>query len=877
MRCQRGLLGGLKIGTKLLTWVFCCLVLGAPSVAEGFDSGGLQFNAVLISTPDDQVVPFEGENGTHKERGSGGSFARIQFDSVDGTAVPYHELGSGIQWSARPLWWWPLQCFRQGEALNPGPHPQADELLHVGTTNPTGLRGKEHIYGGLPYGIWGIAETHLSQAGMQPALASLRATGQGGGRGWRLLPGAPVPLRARSEIAGTWAGVMQVSDLPSRKVHIPWPAGQYAAGRVMLSQHWLGHQGVTGAMIYGWSPGPTWPQARSLTDKMLLHLTDHLVMRRSGFRFIMGDFNHPEEHLEAVTMWKSMGWVEVQELHLARHNEPIQPTCKGKTRRDMVYVSPELAAFFISASVEDLFPDHSVVWGAFRLGHESVPKWIWPQPQTIDWSKVQVDAWQRQFAKPITLPSESLTGNQWFEQWADAYERSLEGFVDLPGGGLPPGAKGRGKVKCPVQQQAQLPMCRPARDGDLRLVSDFACRGVQLWYRQARRLQALTQSLQRGTMTASAQAHRVETWAAIERAAGFKGGFRNWWRTRPVQHQGLPVDLPVGVPALKVAQQLLVDFTSNFRKLESWQLRRQQEISKAQLIAHRERIFKRVRLHEKEYLDTLQHTEETEILAVAEDGSEIQLEHEIGRGPCDSQLWLVDSMTAIQLERKEADVYRVIDADCLLVAGQSTVSESDWGRILAFGRAFLPRSRLEYKPLDVHGWHDINTRYTDRAARGPDGFHGRDLQVAPKGLQMPLLELLTAIEEQQIDWPDQLLAGFVACLAKTATAAEAAHYRPIIIFSTIYRSWSTARARPLLAHLATLATDTQLGFLPGKEALQISFMIQGLVELCVSAGSALQGLVTDIQKAFENIPRLPMMRPKWNADSMCEGRLVHHI
>lgn len=444
-------------------------------------------------------------------------------------------------------------------------------------------------------------------------------------------------------------------------------------------------------------------------------------------------------------------------------------------------------------------------------------------------------------------------------------------------------------MKKPIQQQSQLPMCRPAREGDLRLVSDFACRGVQLWYRQARRLQALVQSLQRGTMTASAQAHRVETWAAIVRAAGFQGGFVNWWRTRPVQHQGLPGELPTGVPSLMVAQQLLVDFTSNFRKLESWQLRRQQEISRAQLTAQRELVFKKVRLHEKEYLDTLLQTEETEILAVAEDGSEIHLEHAIGEGPCDSQFWLVDSMTTIQLERKEADVYTVKDSDCLLMAGQSivcqsvcsqvptilevlgsfwtarwqkhsSVSESDWNRILAFGRAFMPKSRLEYKHLDVHGWHDVNTRYNDKAARGPDGFHGRDLQLAPQSFQSALLELLTAIEEQRIEWPDQLLTGFVACLAKTVTAAEAAHFRPIIIFSTIYRSWSTARARPLLAHLATLATDTQLGFLPGKEALQISFMIQGLVELCVSAGSALQGLVTDIQKAFENIPRLPVMR-----------------
>ena len=108
-------------------------------------------------------------------------------------------------------------------------------------------------------------------------------------------------------------------------------------------------------------------------------------------------------------------------------------------------------------------------------------------------------------------------------------------------------------------------------------------------------------------------------------------------------------------------------------------------------------------------------------------------------------------------------------------------------------------------------------------------------------------------------WPQQLLTGFTACLAKTDTAAAVSQFRPLVIFPAIYRSWATARARPLLRHIAELATDTQFGFMPGRECLEITFMIQALVEIMSLSQGDMQGLVTDVQKAFENIPRVPVL------------------
>ena len=46
---------------------------------------------------------------------------------------------------------------------------------------------------------------------------------------------------------------------------------------------------------------------------------------------------------------------------------PIQATCKGRTRPDFLYVSPELADLLFDVDViQDVWPDHAVLMGRFR-------------------------------------------------------------------------------------------------------------------------------------------------------------------------------------------------------------------------------------------------------------------------------------------------------------------------------------------------------------------------------------------------------------------------------------------------------------------------------------------------------------------------------
>ena len=242
----------------------------------------------------------------------------------------------------------------------------------------------------------------------------------------------------------------------------------------------------------------------------------------------------------------------------------------------------------------------------------------------------------------------------------------------------------------------------------------------------------------------------------------------------------------------------------------------------------------------------------------------------------------------MELRRVDEAVFEVTDGDCLLTPGQQVtckmhcvetntiqkalgqfwdarwlnhqnIPTEAWHRILGFGKAFLPSRPLRYEPLSMTSWDAANSRYTDLSARGPDGFHPRDLQNMARPFKEQLLDMICKVESGASGWPAQLLTGFTACLAKTSTAETVAQFRPLVIYSAIYRSWSTARVRPLLAHIAALAGDTQFGFLPERESFEISFLIQALVEVTTMADGDLCGLVTDIQKAFENVPRYPVL------------------
>ena len=127
----------------------------------------------------------------------------------------------------------------------------------------------------------------------------------------------------------------------------------------------------------------------------------------------------------------------------------------------------------------------------------------------------------------------------------------------------------------------------------------------------------------------------------------------------------------------------------------------------------------------------------------------------------------------------------------------------------------------------------------------------------PDQLVHPLVDIVRECESQGC-WPDQVYQGFVHPLPKRDTSCAPSDFRPVIIYSMLYRSWGSMRSKEFLKVIAYVASQRQFGFMPSSDASEMWLMIQAQVECAVQTNIGIQGFWTDLQKAFENIPRLPI-------------------
>ena len=761
---------------------------------------------------------------------------------------------------------------RIGEAAHPGP-------FWLGTTNPSGLRRKEDAYFELPTGLWGISETHLTSLGQRHASSAIYRLGQEHHRSLQLLHGAPVAPRSATMMAGTWSGVSLLSDAILRPIELHWPNAEYSQGRIQMAQTWIGPWSMTGANIYAWSKGPTWPRALQLTNQMLDYLTQELVLSRDGPRFIMGDFNHPEDQLPCIAIWKQQGWVEVQAWAEQFHGRLPTPTSKHTNFLDRIYVSPELLPYLREVQTWDLFTDHIVLGACLDPPVQPHVQTTWPLPGHVPFHLVDRDAWARS-CNEQTL-SFSGTADEQFQRFGQTYEDSFDTFVKTPHQTLPNQMRGRGQVIKPVSRPGQCPLLRPSRPGEVALAHSFVGRGVQKWFLQLRRLQSMKHALRAAKSTEQAQIYRAQLWRAIRKSSGFDPSFPVWWTQRPIRLQGTPSQVPLRVPTLSELEIIYLDFERNFKRFEAWHGKQRRELLQASLQAHQAKIFSLIKPSGKAPLRHLIDAQPLEVLAVSDDLTQLHLAEAVEASPMlsldidgfHSQDFLVDG-PVITLPRALSDIPSEVTVTRHWATAEqihdrlkdfwrprwwqdNLPSEADWTRVLNFCQSRLPHIEAQHQPITVDQWAAINSRYTPKSARGPDGYSHLDLKYMPQMLQQALVQQVNRWEQDGV-FPEALLPGFVHPLPKRLDSCKVEDYRPVIIFSTLYRSWSSLRARQELARLQHRVGRHQFGFIPEREPGQLWLMLQAHIEWATQQGLTRLGFVTDVQKAFEHLPRWPL-------------------
>ena len=269
---------------------------------------------------------------------------------------------------------------RIGEAKKPGPSeamPEVDpdNTWTLGICNPSGLLGKGTLVSGINAEVLAVSETHLTAPARTMLQNSLRSFSD-----YRhVVTGAPLAARSNASVAGHYSGVATISKVPCRALPAHWPEDMFSTGRVMVSGSLVCNTWITGAVLYGYPQGKTHLQAFEKTVACLDAMFTHMTQSAVGPRYMCGDWNFEHHQLEVCDKLQALGWREAQDLHFAATGNPPQLTCKRSTRKDFLWLSPELVYMFRTLEVDDTrFPDHAVLTATFHTSKAAVTRYLWP-------------------------------------------------------------------------------------------------------------------------------------------------------------------------------------------------------------------------------------------------------------------------------------------------------------------------------------------------------------------------------------------------------------------------------------------------------------------------------------------------------------------
>ena len=764
---------------------------------------------------------------------------------------------------------------RIGEASVPGPEVVQGDCWSIGVCNPSGLLGKSFVLSTITADVVALSETHLTKLSKESFFHSLKSAGTGF---THFVGGAPVAPRSRVSEAGAWTGVGFVTRCPSRALSVPWPLDLFETSRIQFCASYLRSFWLTGAVVYGYPAGVTHPRAFEQTQAILDFAFDHLTTNCVGPRYLCGDWNFTVSQLAVCTKLQQAGWIEVQDLMALRTGDPPRNTCKGKTRKDFLWLSPELARAFHKLDFHDTFADHCVLQAFFRYDSDFLERWIWPKPLAIDWTHVP----------DITTPVEFATGDP-----SDHYHqlwqlREAQAQLVVPDWNRK--MEGRGAIRTPIHQKGWHTPLKKGRSCDVQPhFYGVSCQHAK-WFKQLRRLQsfcAWTSTQNRSH--ARNPFHEVMLWQSILQATGFSPSFSPWWPSRLYRcPQDVPF-IPQTTPSAAIALSIYHAFLVEVRALET-QL---QAAKLAHAKGRRDRspnlIFKDVGKPFAQPVETLLANRSTQVSCVDAEDNAFELEP-----PClfDLDKPVVIDGHPVKLVHAEVDkiwVEQELSSSSLsdLPAGatvtQSTplgalpeifeafheqwkkrwcrhddVPHSQWHDIISFAAKVIPAVSPDPLTLDGDLLRAECHRKKAKAATGLDGASRLDfVQAGPNFLQS-ILNLYSRAEDDG-QWPVQVMAGAVSSLAKTPLASSVNEYRPITIFGFAYRCWASLHARHLLDHASMWVDDGVFGNRKGFQAAHLWRTIVQSIELAYTSNQPLSGLTADIEKAYNCLPRWPVL------------------
>lgn len=760
--------------------------------------------------------------------------------------------------------------------MNPGPQEDLGPL--IGAFNPTGLLGRAELISQLPVSkhqtIWAVSESHLTQEGKLKFAKELAIQKSG----LRMQLGTAVPNRSTtiSAIGGKHRGVGFLTDASNRALMTDWDAATHNLNRIHTACFHIRGRAILGATVYGYAAQPDTTATRQLTESLCQKVSDVIVHNQHGMRFIAGDFNQVDGALPSMVSWIAAGWVNVQQWAKDHFDQEIQCTCKGVTTRDHIFVSPELARYLKQVHVEhDWFPDHSVLWAEFTPldAPPMVPMWRSPKP--LPWKTISNLPVQEQ---PMSFDG---TSTQKYAQICNHLESRFQAQLAAKNEKLPNNYYGRGQTLEVhfVQEYAHPP--RKARHGDPQ--PQFL--GTNLkhsqWIRQLRRVDNYVKMVRKLPDVAINVEHQSHLWHKILQSPGFAPCFALWWQSIHVAQLPLLPDWPPDASMATVVQ-LTLEF--HLRQFEQQLMKTRISDAKTRRTDDPNVIFKDLQGPKTEPVQMLLDSKYSTVTQVdsADSAVEVSPPRDWQNAPlrvgktCQEpihvepdKLWLpsTDAIQPGDVVQQHVpigtypEIFHAFSEEWKQRWDRHRfVDDSRWDEIIDFATMVLPRlPEMQYGRITYEEWIAAVRKKPARAAVGPDSISRQDLLNMPRDLAEALLDLLFEVESTG-SWPAQLCEGFIIALEKQPGASTPDQFRPITVFALPYRVWSSIRATQALRHLEPIVPHTCTGNVPGRSAGQQWLGILDEMETATTMGFSLSGAVLDLVKAFNTLPRLPLLR-----------------
>ena len=792
---------------------------------------------------------------------------------------------------------WTQSC-RVGEATNPGPGETSTvdrNILNIGSLNTTGIYDKHDQIRSLGRGIWSICETHATVRTQKIFSQKMKPE-------YHCAFTNPVKsIGSASGYRGIASGVACVTTLPIRTIRTGIPETVHSTCR-FLTNHVTINSSTTLLVVSVYGPATgisTIAEPQQLLND-LLNTATSVASRWNGPAVVLGDFNtDPDQYAPIQALFRN-GWIDAHNESHKKHGHSLNPTCilaHGTSRHSRIYINSQCARSFIKCDTwnDNLFPGHPALVLQCNLTMMTQRLTTWKLPRTFDSYCINAEAaseYQVHCSHQVEVFKSNLQQENLDEAskiWSTMCEATLAESARNQVGNkvfIPKSHFGRGDGPKLSSNNPSLPTIREGRDGDFNPGWGQCSLHLRQVCRQARRITNLIHLSQARirSPTAANEASCVALWNAICNAPGFSKPFPLWYVD--FAHESFPLQIP-DIDSLQRIKTIFQGFCDNISNEHRQNVKTQTKrffdddwekggsktfaqikedplpnlpfvvqtiTSKVKKVAWRKQGSNTLFVDSPQLFNIGDH--------VTFQGQEATITKILDKTiTVDCTLYLRNQDHSIKLKKfvycpKEAN-QKIADAwNCFFQKDCHTPIDS-WENVENILPQLPQNPVAELPELQVELWRRVHSDVSKRSARGPCGFSVYEMHHLPSWI-LELLFLIFNEIHQGKPWPQQWVKAYTVFLPKTRDPQTLIDNRPITILSRVYRMWSRFYSITLLVHLSSTVPKTIGGGTREVSALMMTSYVQEVLETQKQQKIFAAGLVIDLVKCFNTIPRYPL-------------------